>query len=337
MVPMDKGGGDHLHSIEESRRLIEGLLIDDFDVPNLDGPKCLGIDHNHPEWEGWNAFERDCRYFVGRPSPEARDPSLCIGTLRANFNRRRSEPSKRSHTFPHIFLPLSNTVRKPVRATPPVDAPFANASRNGIIRRQLIWTLPFGQLNHGRRTQILYPEAPSLNSVMNHHIMKSRCVIGEHAFQDVLLEIPWTNVLQQQQQQQSVPFCFNVSVLRPGHIAKKISAMLNKRLYETSQVGACQSDGEGSAVDALRGQLTLALQILHDNVLTLITYQYGCFLIEHVIEHGLPKDRERIVRSLQGDIMKNAHHKGICCVINKCFVFGTTEQRNALIDQVCLE
>ncbi|KAI3419397.1 hypothetical protein GPALN_006642 [Globodera pallida] len=26
-----------------------------------------------------------------------------------------------------------------------------------------------------------------------------------------------------------------------------------------------------------------------------------------MIEHGLPEDRERIVRSLQGDIMKNAH------------------------------
>uniref|UniRef100_A0A183CQ79 PUM-HD domain-containing protein n=1 Tax=Globodera pallida TaxID=36090 RepID=A0A183CQ79_GLOPA len=76
---------------------------------------------------------------------------------------------------------------------------------------------------------------------------------------------------------------------------------------------------------------------LHENVLTLITDPYGNFVIQHVIEHGLPENRERIVRSLQGGIMKNAHHKGICSVIDKCLVFGTTEQRNALIDQVCAD
>uniref|UniRef100_A0A183C4K9 NARG2_C domain-containing protein n=1 Tax=Globodera pallida TaxID=36090 RepID=A0A183C4K9_GLOPA len=99
----------------------------------------------------------------------------------------------------------------------------------------------------------VYPEAPSLNSVMNHHIMKSRCLIGERAFQGVLLEIPWTNA----EQQQSVAFRFNVSVLRPGHgkslkipdtrqrfmiklnhrdIEKKISAKLKQKLPITADI-----------------------------------------------------------------------------------------------------
>uniref|UniRef100_A0A183CQ23 PUM-HD domain-containing protein n=1 Tax=Globodera pallida TaxID=36090 RepID=A0A183CQ23_GLOPA len=73
------------------------------------------------------------------------------------------------------------------------------------------------------------------------------------------------------------------------------------------------------------------------NVLSLVTDKYGSFVIEHVIEHGLLEDRERIVRSLQGDIMKNGHHKGFCNVINKCLIFGTTEQKNALIDEVCTD
>uniref|UniRef100_A0A183CB84 PUM-HD domain-containing protein n=1 Tax=Globodera pallida TaxID=36090 RepID=A0A183CB84_GLOPA len=99
---------------------------------------------------------------------------------------------------------------------------------------------------------------------------------------------------------------------------------------------------------------------LLQNVPTLTTDKYGSHVIRHVIEHGWPEDRERIarslhenqhmthlffdkaalgvlVRSLQGDILKNAHHKGICSVIDKCLVFGTTEQRNALIDQVCTD
>uniref|UniRef100_A0A914GYY4 PUM-HD domain-containing protein n=1 Tax=Globodera rostochiensis TaxID=31243 RepID=A0A914GYY4_GLORO len=79
------------------------------------------------------------------------------------------------------------------------------------------------------------------------------------------------------------------------------------------------------------------LEQLHDNVPTLVTDPYGNYVIQYVIEHGLPEDRERIVRNLKGDILKNAHHKGICSVIEKCLVFGTTEQRNALIDQVCAD
>uniref|UniRef100_A0A914I9V2 Uncharacterized protein n=1 Tax=Globodera rostochiensis TaxID=31243 RepID=A0A914I9V2_GLORO len=99
----------------------------------------------------------------------------------------------------------------------------------------------------------VYPEAPSLIFVMNHHIMKSRCLIGERAFQGVLLEIPWTNA----QQQQSVAFRFNVSVLRPGHgkslkipdirqrfmiklnhkdIEKKISTKLKQKLSITADI-----------------------------------------------------------------------------------------------------
>uniref|UniRef100_A0A914HRL9 PUM-HD domain-containing protein n=1 Tax=Globodera rostochiensis TaxID=31243 RepID=A0A914HRL9_GLORO len=79
------------------------------------------------------------------------------------------------------------------------------------------------------------------------------------------------------------------------------------------------------------------LEQLLENVLTLATDLYGNYVIQHAIEYGLPEDRARIVHSLQGDILKNAHHKGICNVIEKCFVFGTTEQRNALIDQVCTD
>uniref|UniRef100_A0A914I1C9 PUM-HD domain-containing protein n=1 Tax=Globodera rostochiensis TaxID=31243 RepID=A0A914I1C9_GLORO len=79
------------------------------------------------------------------------------------------------------------------------------------------------------------------------------------------------------------------------------------------------------------------LEQLHGNVLSLVTDKYGSFVIQHLIEHGLPEDRERIVRSLQGDILKNAHHKSICSIIEKCLIFGTTEQKNALIDQVCAD
>ncbi|KAI3419396.1 hypothetical protein GPALN_006641 [Globodera pallida] len=54
-----------------------------------------------------------------------------------------------------------------------------------------------------------------------------------------------------------------------------------------------------------------------------------------MIEHGLPEDRERIVRSLQGDIMKNAHAKCICSIIKKCLTHmiehGLPEDRERIV------
>uniref|UniRef100_A0A183CDV2 PUM-HD domain-containing protein n=1 Tax=Globodera pallida TaxID=36090 RepID=A0A183CDV2_GLOPA len=79
------------------------------------------------------------------------------------------------------------------------------------------------------------------------------------------------------------------------------------------------------------------LEQLHANVPSLVTDKYGNFVIQHMVEHGRPEDRERIVRSLQGDILKNIHPKAICNIIEKCLIFGTTEQKNALIDQVCAD
>ncbi|KAI3419377.1 ILWEQ [Globodera pallida] len=78
------------------------------------------------------------------------------------------------------------------------------------------------------------------------------------------------------------------------------------------------------------------LEQLHANVPSLVADQYGNFVIQLVIEHGRPEDRERIVRNLQGDILKT-HRKSICNIIEKCLIFGTTEQKNALIDQVCAD
>uniref|UniRef100_A0A914IEA4 PUM-HD domain-containing protein n=1 Tax=Globodera rostochiensis TaxID=31243 RepID=A0A914IEA4_GLORO len=114
-------------------------------------------------------------------------------------------------------------------------------------------------------------------------------------------------------------------------------------------------DQKAQLVDALRGHvLELALQIYggpviqtalksiieeltpRSCVIRCIKDQYGSFVIQHVIEHGRPEDRERIVRSLQGDILKT-HYKSICSIIEKCLIFGTTEQKNALIDQLCAD
>uniref|UniRef100_A0A914I2Y7 PUM-HD domain-containing protein n=1 Tax=Globodera rostochiensis TaxID=31243 RepID=A0A914I2Y7_GLORO len=106
-------------------------------------------------------------------------------------------------------------------------------------------------------------------------------------------------------------------------------------------------------VDALRGHvLTLAQQVygcyvirkalesitneLSAKVSLLFVQEYGSRVIQHVIEHGLPEDRGRIVRSLQGGIMKYAQDKFGSPVISKCLACGTADQKRALFDTVCV-
>uniref|UniRef100_A0A183BQW1 PUM-HD domain-containing protein n=1 Tax=Globodera pallida TaxID=36090 RepID=A0A183BQW1_GLOPA len=79
----------------------------------------------------------------------------------------------------------------------------------------------------------------------------------------------------------------------------------------------------------------LVLEQLHANMPTLVMDKYGSHVIERVIEHGLPEDRARIVRILQGDIMKYALDKFGSHIMRKCFAFGTADQKKALFDNVC--
>uniref|UniRef100_A0A914GYU2 PUM-HD domain-containing protein n=1 Tax=Globodera rostochiensis TaxID=31243 RepID=A0A914GYU2_GLORO len=61
---------------------------------------------------------------------------------------------------------------------------------------------------------------------------------------------------------------------------------------------------------------------LHDNLLPLVMDQYGSFVIKHMLEHGLPEDRERnrerIVRSLHANVLTSLSlHEYGCWVIQR--------------------
>jgi hypothetical protein len=72
-------------------------------------------------------------------------------------------------------------------------------------------------------------------------------------------------------------------------------------------------------------------------MMKLVIDQYGNYVIQHVIEHGIPEDRERIVNRLRGDVLKFSQHKFASNVIEKCLICGSVDQKNSLIDEVCIE
>lgn len=79
------------------------------------------------------------------------------------------------------------------------------------------------------------------------------------------------------------------------------------------------------------------LEQLYQNIRTLVSDQYGNYVIQHVIEHGSMEDRDRIVEQIKGDVLKYAQHKFASNVIEKCLICGCASHKNSLITEVCGE
>lgn len=78
------------------------------------------------------------------------------------------------------------------------------------------------------------------------------------------------------------------------------------------------------------------LDALQIHLKQLVLDQYGNYVIQHVIEHGSPSDKEQIVQDvISDDLLKFAQHKFASNVIEKCLTFGGHAERNLIIDKVC--
>lgn len=79
------------------------------------------------------------------------------------------------------------------------------------------------------------------------------------------------------------------------------------------------------------------LDQLHKNINELIIDQYGNYVVQHVIEHGADVDRDKIVETIRGDVIRFAKHKFSSNVIEKCLICGNNNHKTALITEVCGE
>jgi len=66
----------------------------------------------------------------------------------------------------------------------------------------------------------------------------------------------------------------------------------------------------------------------------LITDQYGNYVTQHVIQHGKPEDRAKIIRIITGQLLTLSKHKFASNVVEKSIQFGTEEQRKAIVAQL---
>jgi pumilio RNA-binding family len=62
--------------------------------------------------------------------------------------------------------------------------------------------------------------------------------------------------------------------------------------------------------------------------------QYGNYVVQHVLEHGQPEERARVVRALAGQVVELSRHKFASNVVEKCIQFCAKDDRAALINEV---
>jgi mRNA-binding protein PUF3 len=66
----------------------------------------------------------------------------------------------------------------------------------------------------------------------------------------------------------------------------------------------------------------------------LITDQYGNYVTQHVIQHGKPEDRAKIIKIITAQLLTLSKHKFASNVVEKSIQFGTDEQRHAIVSQL---
>lgn len=78
------------------------------------------------------------------------------------------------------------------------------------------------------------------------------------------------------------------------------------------------------------------LEELHRSTSQLVQDQYGNYVIQHILEHGKPKDKAMIISKVRGHTLQLSKHKFASNVVEKCVAYGCQIDRQALIEEVLL-
>ncbi|KIY43535.1 ARM repeat-containing protein [Fistulina hepatica ATCC 64428] len=76
------------------------------------------------------------------------------------------------------------------------------------------------------------------------------------------------------------------------------------------------------------------LEELHKYTLNLMQDQFGNYVIQFVLEHGEPHDRQLVISRLRGQMLAMARHKFASNVCEKALVCADPESRHQLIEEI---
>lgn len=76
------------------------------------------------------------------------------------------------------------------------------------------------------------------------------------------------------------------------------------------------------------------MEELHEQAEALIQDQYGNYVVQHILEHGKPEDKTKIVGIVRGKVCTYSQHKFASNVVEKCVTYATRQDKTLLIDEV---
>lgn len=58
-------------------------------------------------------------------------------------------------------------------------------------------------------------------------------------------------------------------------------------------------------------------------------------MIQHVLEHGRnPEDKNKIVKSIKGNVIVLSNHKFASNVVEKCLEYGSEKDKKEIVDEI---
>lgn len=73
------------------------------------------------------------------------------------------------------------------------------------------------------------------------------------------------------------------------------------------------------------------LQEVHASAASLIVDQYGNYVMQHIIEHGLEEDRARTIALVTSQLVNFSKHKFASNVVEDSIESGSKEQRQRIV------
>lgn len=77
------------------------------------------------------------------------------------------------------------------------------------------------------------------------------------------------------------------------------------------------------------------LSELHVCTYALVQDQYGNYVTQHVIQHGKPEDKAKIVSVVAKHLLQFSKHKFASNVVEKSIEYGTDDQRRTIMEVIC--
>ena len=76
---------------------------------------------------------------------------------------------------------------------------------------------------------------------------------------------------------------------------------------------------------------TAVLEEVHSSAASLIVDQYGNYVMQHIIEHGLEEDRRRTIALVTSQLVNFSKHKFASNVVEDSIQSGSKEERQRIV------